>query len=109
MPIIGNGGNPCLIENNDDNSNFIEQIFWSNNYMFNKVNPFPRINAYNFAINERCYDVTKIGPMYPTSLQKCDPLTITTKATYKGWTDVKNNKNFETFNLETALGMCWTH
>ncbi len=23
MPIIGNGGNPCLSENNDDNSNFI--------------------------------------------------------------------------------------
>ncbi len=51
MPIIGNGGNPCLTENYDDNSNFIEQIFWSNNFMFNKVNPFPRINSYNFAIN----------------------------------------------------------
>jgi hypothetical protein len=50
QPLLGNGGNPCLIEG-QDNSAFVEQIFWSNNFMFNKVNPWPRINAYNFAIN----------------------------------------------------------
>lgn len=32
--------------------------------MFNKVNPWPRINAYNFAINDRCYDIRRQDPLY---------------------------------------------
>jgi hypothetical protein len=57
--------------------------------MFNKVNPFPRINCYNFAINERCYDITKKNTFY-------DPL-------------MKNNSNYvwteDSINSDTALGM----
>jgi len=36
--------------------------------MFNKVNPWPRINAYNFAINERCYDVTNKHTFYDPAM-----------------------------------------
>lgn len=37
--------------------------------MFNKVNPWPRINAYNFAINERCYDITNKQTYYESTMQ----------------------------------------
>lgn len=66
--------------------------------MFNKVNPFPRINAYNFAINQRCYNVRKQGPMYPTTLRKFDSLGVK-NTKYKGFDEVKTNKNYDTFNL----------
>lgn len=36
--------------------------------MFNKVNPWPRINAYNFSINERCYDVTNKQTFYDKAM-----------------------------------------
>jgi hypothetical protein len=99
QPIIGNGGNPCQIEGaEDDNSNFIENIFWSNNFMFNKVNPFPRINAYNFAINDRCYDVNKVDPMY------ADLVSTITNVNNSGmkWLD-------SSINSDTAQGMPWIH
>jgi hypothetical protein len=60
--------------------------------MFNKVNPWPRINAFNFAINERCYDVSNQRTMYSqTSAQ---------------------NTNWQTtakVNMDTALGMPSVH
>lgn len=62
--------------------------------MFNKVNPWPRINAYNFAINERCYDITKQTAMY------ADPAR-TQKTTYLWDTN--------TINVDTALGMPSVH
>lgn len=37
--------------------------------MFNKVNPWPRINAYNFAINDRCYDITNTQTFYDTKMR----------------------------------------
>jgi hypothetical protein len=63
--------------------------------MFNKVNPFPRINAYNFAINSRCYDVQKMGPMYPTTLAKYNNNTQTAKPGSKGFDIVKTNQNYD--------------
>jgi hypothetical protein len=47
--------------------------------------------------------------MYPTSLQKCTPNTSTTKTGYLGWTKVKADQNFDTFNLDTSMGMAWKH
>lgn len=34
----------------DDNSNFVENIYWTTGCMFAKV-PLPRINQYNFSVN----------------------------------------------------------
>lgn len=61
--------------------------------MFNKVNPWPRINAYNFAINDRCYDVTRKNTFYDPSM--IDQLL------YK-WTP-------QSVNYDTALGMPMIH
>ena len=91
---MGNGGNPCqLSDGQDDNSNFIENIFWSNNFMFNKVNPFPRINSYNFAINDRCYDIEKVTPMYSAILGGSNLMS---------WTAAN-------INSDTAQGMPFIH
>lgn len=61
--------------------------------MFNKVNPWPRINAYNFAINERCYDITNQNSLY-------DPNMVDQK-TYS-W-------NSASVNYDTAMGMANIH
>lgn len=62
--------------------------------MFNKINPWPRINAYNFAINERCYDVTNKKTFY-------DPAMYNKKNTYQ-WSS-------NSVNTDTALGMSYLH
>lgn len=36
--------------------------------MFNKVNPNPRINAYNFAINDRCYNIANKQTFYQLAM-----------------------------------------
>lgn len=66
--------------------------------MFNKVNPWPRINAYNFAINERCYDITKTSSFYDPAIKP----TGTTDATSYSWTA-------NSVNQDTALGMPFIH
>ena len=62
--------------------------------MFNKVNPWPRINAYNFAINERCYDVSNKQTFYDKNMYK-------KKKDYV-WTE-------KSVNCDTALGMPFIH
>ena len=62
--------------------------------MFNKVNPWPRINAYNFAINDRCYDPSNEATFY-------DQKIITDEGSY--------NWNAKSVNQDTALGMPWIH
>jgi len=61
--------------------------------MFNKVNPWPRINAYNFAINERCYDVTNKSTFYDQQM----PGVVS-----YDWTQAS-------VNSDTALGMAHIH
>jgi hypothetical protein len=56
QPLVGNAGNPQVIDTTGDNSVFMESLLTSNNYMFTTNIPQPRINNYNFAVNERCYD-----------------------------------------------------
>lgn len=56
QPYRGNGGNPCSNEMNNNNSKFIENIYFANNHMFSQSSPLPRINIYNFALNERPYN-----------------------------------------------------
>lgn len=52
QPYLGNGGNPIAPDpQSGDNSVFIENIYYSTDNMFSNLNPQPRINAYNFAIN----------------------------------------------------------
>ena len=67
QPYKGNGGNVASNNYDDDNSIFVENIYWSGNYMFSKA-PLPRINPYNFAVNERPYDVTNKNTFYDTSM-----------------------------------------
>lgn len=60
--------------------------------MFSK-SPLPRINAYNFAVNERPYNVTNKNTFY-------DP-------------DMVGNLNYtftsNSVNADTAMGMSWIH
>lgn len=76
----------------DDNSNFVENLYWSNDYMFAKT-PLPRINQYNFAINDRIYNVNNKNTYY-------DPAIL-------------NNINYaftnSSINGDTALGSAWIH
>lgn len=62
--------------------------------MFNKVNPWPRINSYNFAINERCYDITNKNTFYDGKMH-----------------NQKNNYqwNQKSVNSDTAMGMPYIH
>ncbi len=69
QPIMGNAGNPIAIDITGDNSNFLDQIYWSKNYNFQSSVPIPRINPFNFSVNQRCYDVTNSATFYdPTML-----------------------------------------
>lgn len=61
--------------------------------MFNKVNPWPRINTYNFAINDRCYDITNQRPLYDTNMIN--------KTIYSWGT--------HSVNYDTAMGMANIH
>lgn len=65
----------------------------SNGYMFSKLMPHPRINAFNFAINQRCYNVYNSHTLY-------DPSMI-------------NNINYQwgasSVNYDTAMGMANIH
>lgn len=63
QPFKGNGGNVMSNSIDDDNTVFIENLYWANNYMFGK-NSMPRINSYNFAINDRCYDPNNTNTLY---------------------------------------------
>lgn len=89
QPISGNGGNPVQVDSSGDNSVYLEQLYLSNNYMFSKGTPLPRINAYNFAINERCYDITNTNTLY-------DPSMID---------NMKYVWNDTSINYDTAMGM----
>lgn len=51
QPLTGNAGNPIQLDSTGNNSIFLDQIYLSNGYMFSKLMPNPRINAFNFAIN----------------------------------------------------------
>lgn len=65
QPWKGNGGNVTSNNQDDDNSVYVENIYWSGNYMFNK-SPLPRINPYNFSLNDRVYNVLNVNTMYQT-------------------------------------------
>lgn len=62
-------------------------------FMFEKKVPTPRINAFNFAINERCYDIFNTHTFY-------DPAMIDDQ-TYQ-W-------NSQSINSDTAMGMPNVH
>jgi hypothetical protein len=90
---MGNGGNPMMLDNSGDNSIFLENIFYSHNYMFSNLTASPRINAYNFAINGRCYDVTNADTLYdPTMINNVD----------FGWSS-------SAVNADTAMGISSIH
>lgn len=65
----------------------------SNGYLFSSLAPNPRINAFNFAINDRCYNVYNTHSFY-------DPAMIDDE--YYNW-------NPMSINSDTAMGMCNLH
>lgn len=93
QPLSGNAGNPIQVDSTGDNSVFLDQIMMSNGYMFSSLSPMPRINSYNFAINERCYDILNTHTFY-------DPGMIN-QPTYQ-WSP-------DSINSDTALGMSNIH
>lgn len=76
QPFKGNGGNVNSNQLEDDNTIFIENLYWANNYMFGK-NALPRINAYNFAINDRCYNPNNTNTFYDPKMINSATYTFT--------------------------------
>lgn len=92
QPFKGNGGNPASNNMDDDNSIFIENLYWANNYMFSK-NSMPRINPYNFAVNDRPYDPTNRNTFYDLAMKGNQAYSFTSRSV----------------NGDTALGMPYIH
>ena len=92
QPYKGNAGNVTSNNIDDDNSVFVENLYWNSDYMFSKA-PLPRINAYNFALNERPYNITNKNTFYDASML--------------------GNHNYQftsnSVNADTAMGMAWLH
>lgn len=61
--------------------------------MFSNLSPMPRINAYNFSINDRCYNIYNTNPLYDIAMYN--------NSNYK-W-------NGHTVNTDTAMGMANLH
>ena len=77
-----------------DNSNFLKQLYWSNNYVFNMNVPMPKINKVNFAINGRCYNPGNQNTYY-------NPIMFQNPTNFQ-W-------NNSSVNSDTALGMSSFH
>jgi len=91
--LSGNGGNPIAIDNTGDNGIFLEQMNMANGFAFCKTVPMPKINAYNFAINDRCYNILNTHTLYDPSMID-DPKYV--------WTS-------SSINYDTAMGMANIH
>lgn len=92
QPYKGNGGNVQSNDYDNDNSQFVDNIYWANSCMFSG-NPLPRINQYNFALNERLYDPTNVNTFYDPSMYQNYNYAFTSKSV----------------NADTAMGMSWLH
>ncbi len=46
--------------------------------------------------------------MYPTTLPKQN-FDGSINTDYVGWKNVVDNKNYDTFNLDTSMGQAWIH
>ena len=66
----------------------------SNNYKFVTNTPQPRINAWNFAINGRCYNAANTATFFRGN-------TMFGKSTI--------NLDEQVVNTDTALGYSWWH
>jgi hypothetical protein len=92
QPFKGNSGNVTSNNIDDDNAIFIENIYWQNNYMFQR-NSLPRINPYNFAVNSRPYDPTNRNTFYDPNMLDNQSYSFTPNSV----------------NCDTALGMPYIH
>ena len=94
QPIVGNAGNPEIVDTTGDNWPYYELLLLSSNRLFSTNHPYPKINPKNFAINERCYDVNNTGTFYNADMQN------------KG---VAYKFTESSVNTDTALGMANFH
>lgn len=93
QPIVGNAGNPEILDSTGDNSLFYLQILKSLDYLFNTNYPHPKINRWNFAINNRCYNPYNTGPLYPSIMFQ--------QPTQTAW--------INSVNGDTAMGLPYLH
>lgn len=56
------------LDNTGDNSDFMQLLLMSNNYLFTTNIPQPKINPYNFSLNERIYDPSKTTSLYDPNM-----------------------------------------
>ncbi len=70
------------------------ELLKSNNFLFNVNQELPRINRWNFAVNNRCYDPTNQNTMISSAV-------LTNPNTYV-W-------NSSTVNIDTAMGHSFFH
>lgn len=68
QPLTGNGGNPMDYDAMGSNGIFLEQINLSNGYFFSNMSPMHKINCFNFALNERPYNIFNTHPMYDSAI-----------------------------------------
>ena len=83
-----------MIDNSNDNSEFVQYLLMSYNYKFTTNIPQPRINCYNFAINGRCYNPALQTPLYDPAMQ------------FAGQTYTLTSSSV---NTDTAMGYSWFH
>lgn len=93
QPLSGNGGCPVAIDDSGNNSVFLDQLYLASGIQFANHKAAPLINAYNFAINNRCYDIKNTNTLY-------DPTMIDNGAYHWSTTSV---------NYDTAMGMSNIH
>lgn len=68
QPIVGNAGNPEVLDSTMDCTPFYMQLIESNNELFNITSSGMRVNRINFCINNRIYDPTNTATMLPQQL-----------------------------------------
>mgnify|MGYP003532050304 CR=1 FL=1 len=55
------------MDSTGNNGVFLEQLMMAHDYTFSKK-PNPRINCFNFAINDRCYDIYNTHTLYDPAM-----------------------------------------
>jgi hypothetical protein len=81
------------LDNTGDNSDFMQLLLMSNNYLFTTNIPQPKINAYNFTLNERLYDPSKTSTLYDPTM----------------WHSGYYAYNKDSVNGDTAMGQPYFH
>lgn len=97
QPIIGNAGNPEMLDSTGNVQPFLEMAYRSGDQLFNNRMPMGIINAFNFSINSRIFDPSNTLTLLP-------PTNVTTTQYLKA-----NINSPAQINTDTAMGYSWLH